>query len=597
MVERRRTLGITARRPSAPALQSQGGALAQEFFSISGFFSAQKEKEDALLATEQGAAAALATSITVEGQQIPTFVKAEGTTAFASTFNKRGLAIYGARMEMALREKARALSIKHRLNPAGMKTEMDAFITGLKASAPPELQAFFEAQGQQLIGPRIDASVERLVSLKQKDTAATLAALMESTVRDAQDFAAQVTLGGAGSPAALQQIAVGTKTYLDKVINSIDGVTYTVGMARRDWVNYQSEVGKRVLMGMFDGADDKNALYARFLRGELDGKIKIDMPVLTAEGKIMVKKGANVIDMMSPTALDAVRVYMGTRVDALHSARERGRAEAERVGNETVDAQIKRAFLGDNTALTDLTDNPYADANQLKEAFAYSRDAPARSDGTYIQTVDSLIIAGQITHPVQLDASRLSLPDREKRIALIDQYQNANHFTRSAHFKFAEDNIRRAITDTASDLLGANVVTSKGASAMKNQAAAQMLMATRRKTQEWLDQGAVIGDNKGDAVTAEITKGDGTKVIQFDPDNWAKAKLKIVNELVKSTTTRLKAKLDELRATAAAARTAANEGEFNKLFARQMKLARELRDLKATLRSGIILETLGDEGR
>lgn len=318
MVQRRRTLGIVARReqPPPPLQGDLGGA----FFSIAKFFGDLKDKEDAKLGTEQGAAAALANSLTINGEQIPTFKRVEGTGPFGAAFNKSGLAVYGARMELTMREKARELSVKHRLNPAAMQSEMDRFITGLKAAAPPEFKALFELQGAKLIGPRVDASIGRLFALKAKDTAATLDALLLSTTADAQELAGQVTDGGPGAQKALGLIASGTKTYLDKVVNAIDGQTFTAGMARERIVNYQSEVAKRVLMGMFDGSDDKADLFTRFVKGELNDKITMDIPVLTDKGKIEIKKNANIIGMMTPKALKFVRAYMGLRVKDIASA-------------------------------------------------------------------------------------------------------------------------------------------------------------------------------------------------------------------------------------------------------------------------------------
>lgn len=353
MAERRRNLGITARRPALPAVQPLN--LGQSFFSLSKFFGGLKDKEDASLGTEQGAAAALAGSLTINGQQIPTFKRSTGTGPFGAAFNKSGLAVYGSRVEMALREKARELGVKHPLNPAAQHAEMTAFVTGLKSAAPIEFRAGIAAQGAKLIGPRIDAAVGRLVTLKSKDTAATLDALLQSTTTDAQELAAQVAAGGPGAEKALVLLSGSTRNYFTAVVNAIDGRTFTAGMARERIQLYQSEFFKRILMGMFDGADDKLAFIEQFSKGDFNDKIKMDIPVLTEKGVIETKKGVNIIGMMDAKALNFVRSYMSTRVKDITGAAKH-RLEADKLALKNAREKVSDDFL--ERILTPPADKP-----------------------------------------------------------------------------------------------------------------------------------------------------------------------------------------------------------------------------------------------
>lgn len=376
MAERKRTLGITAQAPALPAISASD--FSAVFFSLAELAGKIKNKEDAKFGTEQGAASALANSLTVNGQKIPSFQRVTGTGPFGTAFNKSAAAVYGARVETVLRDKARELAIKHRLNPAAMQAEMTSFITGVRSSAPPALQAAIELQGQKLIAPRVSQSVERLIKLKQKDTEAALDAALASVTADAQEFAAQVAAGGAGAVEALANITEGTHRYFTAVINAIDGQTFTAGMARKRIAAYQSEVFKRVLMGMFDGAEDKLGFMEKFAKGEFNGKITMDIPILTDAGKLEIKKGANIIGMMKPEALNFVRSYMTMRVKDIAGA------VAHRIEETARIREVKREAIGNDfmSRLFDPSQPP------LTEADVLASDLTPDKKNTYLSLID-----------------------------------------------------------------------------------------------------------------------------------------------------------------------------------------------------------------
>lgn len=376
MAERKRTLGITAQRPALPGLKATD--LSSSFFSISKFFGDLKDKEDARFGTEQGAAEALANSVTINGEQIPTFQKTTGSGPFATAFNKAGTAVFGARMDLAIREKARELSLKHPLNPGQMQTEMDKYVAGIGAAAPIELRAFFELHGAKIIAPRVDKAVGRVLKLRAADNVATLDAALASVTADAQEFAAQVAAGGPGAARALANITEGTKQYFDTVINAIDGQTFTAGMARQRIAAYQSEVFKRVLMGMFDGADDKLTFMEKFAKGEFNGKVTMDIPVLTDQGKIEIKKGANVIGMMKPEALNFVRSYMDMRVNDIAGAAK------QRLDETARQREVKREAIG-NDFMSRLFDDSKP---PLTEAAVLASDLKPDTKKMYIGLID-----------------------------------------------------------------------------------------------------------------------------------------------------------------------------------------------------------------
>lgn len=593
-----RDVGIRAQLQSIPNVRfsTAGG---EALFSLSGALTAaaqsekkREDEEDKVRGAKEGAEAALAQNIQVNGKPIPSFVRVEGTGAFEKAFNRSQFNVYATRLEDVTRRQAARLALEHRNDPVGMEQAMTSFVTGIASTVPAEHRADFVNKSGNFIRPYVKSAWDDLHQAQEDDNEASLNALTESQLLDAHRFG--IDIGSGSTAAADGALALGDifKSFVDKVANAVDGVDYTVGEALEDIQAYSSSISKAAVTGMFDGAKNKNAMFGKFLRGELE----VELPITDAEGNVTIQK-QNLATVLSAKDADTLRTYMKTRIDGLYTQRQRARQETGDAADFSNRLALGRlARTGDRASFDQIMSNPNSTHQDVTTAQELMRDAPFNSQPEYFSAMKNAILLGTVTDDSELDMSQLSQPDRDALLSLIDEQNEDSHFTKNVQYKSAEDTLKTRILEQVNTQVQFRLVAPRQATGTRQALASRFILSLKKKAQETQDDGGIIGRNAGGEVFQEVDAPGqpGGKVTRFDPTAWVDQTIGIYDRRVKGITEQLAPLRQEARDLGTKIAQSDNRNERNNLTTQLERVQKNIRNLKTQMKTLALEELVED---
>ncbi|MDJ0950921.1 MAG: hypothetical protein QNJ94_18575 [Alphaproteobacteria bacterium] len=362
MPDLQRRLGIAASSGTVPTVSLNTGSgagllsIGQAYFSLAAQEKQREAIADEIEGKKAGAQAALSQALTLpDGTVLPRFMEAEGTDVYTRAYNREQMVTYRALLEKNIREKAAVLSVQHRSDPQAMVTEFDSYIQGLVSSAPVQAQALIASQASALITPRVLDAFDQRRNIVARENEAARESFREQLLQDAYGFGQSVGLQGSGASGAAGNIGSLLTSYIDVTANQVDGETYTAAEAQRDVQVFTSAVTRQTIMGMYDGAADKDGFATKFV----EGNASIDIPVMTPDGVKVVRQNARAA--MSEQDRLAVQGYF--------NGQQRERARIERKAESDFDrARTERGNAAFKDAVTlnaegNLTDE-FVEANR-----------------------------------------------------------------------------------------------------------------------------------------------------------------------------------------------------------------------------------------
>lgn len=455
--------------------------------------------------------------------KIPAFMREDGVGHYATAYNRSQLAVYSARLESVVRDRAVQIGARYRDDPTQMGLGMERFLNGISETVPFEVRAQVLSDGVKIVSPYIVAAQERLYKAQEADTKATLSVLQATHGNDAQTNGQMFSQGGEVAKAAMISQAAALRSFMDQLALRTDGVRMTVGEAAKAAQAYGSHIAERLTIGMFDGTKDKDAMYARLLNGELE----VDVPTMVKGpgGYSVEVTKQNLGATMDQEAQARVKAYMGSRLADQRAARTQARDDQERAGKLASERDEKDALLGKPGAAQRLLDNPYATSEQYKNARLALIEPPFQTNGRYKGTLTNQILNGEVTDIRQVDMSQLSTKDRIAMSELIDKSANTNHWSKSTPYTNAIVTAKMAVTGVVSDLASANVIGGKDRSNVNQEAAVRFIDRLATVARGHADAGAIIGDNVNGQVVTEVKGPKGETIKRFDPGAWVKSEL------------------------------------------------------------------------
>lgn len=541
---------------------------------------------------KRGAAAGLAATRNVPGVgPVPVLPSRSPISLAADAFNKGARSSYTARLEMLIRQKATELGAQHRSDPAAIRTQFDSFAQGLLGTVPPDMRARIELQANALISPHIASAFDKVHAQIKVDTKALVSDGIGELGNEMQNNGRLIAEGGSAAIQAGQNSLSSYSTFMQRIAGMTDGVHLTPATAKAAMTAATIESTKRFLMGAFEGSKSI-AEQERLFTSLAAGKLQMPVPFIGEDGKVTIEM-RSVGDLLDAQAQNEALTFMGQRLEAQDRSHARRRANTARIQTTEATAQVKAIASQGNSdlgqlAFEGLRANPQATQGQIDFAVAAMKNRTNALNTDYYNQTRQDILNERLTVVTQLLPDRLDNDSMNELMALIDEVQNDNHFTKSVVFRRAEDEIRTVIGGQVATLGAANIVLGSKRNDLRTQAVAKLISDLRRETDDRNRSGMLIGSNKSGQVT-EIDPTDPERMI-FDPLARARAMVQEIDRKVTEGNKALQLISKQVKEAAAELRDPKNVARAASLAATYSALLTTKRAMKTTLRNAFILE-------
>lgn len=454
-------------------------------------------------------------------------------------YNQSGIEAFGLELERQARNKAAEIYTRNRLDPKQMATEYDSYFGGVAAELPLSMRAQYRRDIEVLSRPYITKAQADLIERAEKSAAGRLAAVNQQLQAGARQMGAIAGSADITTEAGRQQLVAAGRhlsASYDRIgqhyLGAVAAGLITPGQAIDGMESDSRALVANMVEGAFFGARDKTA----FAMQAMSGNLQVPVPVIDEKtGQIVLKpdgspvvRNADPFIFMDKDAADDLRQTMSAHVNAIESNRDRLRSRYLQDA-ELFSRRALSEFMADPNpdALQAFIDDPRVDGRDKDYARkAYQSMGSTRTDYQAKGRMEAQIDAapGSVS-PAMIRFGPFAKDDQDELMKRLANRQDENHFANKAPFTDALTTVDRRIGQIASNVVLALNGTQAEVTQQRVAAAAVMKDVLYGETRKALEQGMVIGSNRGGAVVERLA--DGTQ--RFDPQNWLNAELEEIS--------------------------------------------------------------------
>lgn len=556
--------GVSLETGAAQASQSASRA----FLAYSNIFGEQAQREEISEARKEGEAAAAQLKLGGPGGAVSGMPELrDDTKKTGQAFNSAVEAGYQARTRTAIEKKALGLARAYPTDPDTQEAKFREWQHDFKQAMPDKFKPGFDLIVENALSSNVSAAVTKQFQVAAANRQAAIAELMDVDGNFAHQKGLQTTGSiSANTSAELISMWQDRQQELAAMVSPF----FTPQMAQQSLQLYTSATTKRFLMGMFDGADNKEQFLADVARGD------IVIPVIGPDGA-----EAEVSMMRNLTLKDRedLQSHFKRNYDQLRTLEDTAREDRERIlKQDVVDTLAEIQMTGDPSLLADLESNPFRTSAQLREAHQVIGEGVG--DPEYFSGAQAMVTAGYVLSVNQLDHTKLSYPQRKQLREMVDAWKDDNHFSKSLRFAEADDLLQLNLIGVTDTIAAATFLTGSDKTQARAAAVGKLQYELARQTDRKMRSGAIVeraDDGEKVTIQDQVT-GERREVEVFDPVNWVEDVIESIDAESRVLTDEIDALNAEIKAIQGdlGGGDRSREAEYSEKVARRKELRRRL---------------------